>query len=341
MWEVMKVPSRPMLTADRNTHVVPVGLVAEPKYDGYRAFVACWADGRVLIQSRSGTDMTTGFPEIAEAARLLSPRIGDVLLDGELVVWHDGRLAFELLQPRLGAKPATAKRLAAKDPASFQVFDVLHAGEESLISQPYRERRAVLEALFAELKLGDPWRLCPATTDPETIGRWLAEWVPTYGIEGVVWKRPDSAYRPGRRGWLKYRLRWTTEAVVGGVTGTIAHPQDLLMGRFDRDGRLRYVGRSTPLTPAAAAALGRLLTEAAPGHPWAGKRFSASWRSRESIAPVLVEPQIVAEISADTAQEGGKFRHLVKFVRIRAELHPTQVPKFDEPDESAGGCALA
>lgn len=327
MWE-MEIPRAPMLTEDKNTTVVPAGMVAEPKYDGYRGLVARWADGRVLIQSRNGSDMTAAFPEIADAARALPPQVSDLLLDGELVIWHEGRLAFELLQPRLSAGPGTARRLAAKHPASFQAFDVIHVGGTSLIARPYRERRTVLEALFEQFELGEPWRLSPATTDPDTIGKWLTEWVEKYGTEGLVWKGPESSYQPGRRVWPKYRLRWTTEAVIGAVTGTVARPHDVLLGRFDRDGRLRYVGRSTPLRPAAATTLGARLDPAASDHPWTGRRFSAGWRSRESISPVLVEPRIVAEISVDTAQERGRFRHLVKYVRIRADMAPADVPRM-------------
>ena len=131
--------------------------------------------------------------------------------------------------------------------------------------------------------------------------------------------------------------RLVPESVIGAVTGTIAHPQDLLLGRYDRDERLRYVGRSTPLNPTMAVALGRLLTPSAPGHPWVGKQFSAGWRTRESIAPLLVEPHVVVEISPDAAQKDGRFRHLAKVVRVRPELRPHQVAKFLENDENAGG----
>lgn len=89
-----------MLAASTTRPDPPRGWVTEPKWDGFRAFVARWGDGRVLIRSRHGTDMTAGFPEVAEAAAALPEAVGELLLDGELVIWHDGRLAFERLQSR-------------------------------------------------------------------------------------------------------------------------------------------------------------------------------------------------------------------------------------------------
>jgi ATP-dependent DNA ligase len=329
----MEIPSAPMATSEQNTPVVPAGTVAEPKVDGYRALVARWDDGSVLIRSRQGTDMTAKFPEIAEAAARLPDSAGSILLDGELVVWESGRLAFQRLGKRLNASPATVRRIRAEFPAHFIAFDLLHiGGRGSLIREPYRVRRAALEKLFKQYKLTTPWQLCPATTDIDTIREWLTDGVEKLGYEGVVWKAPEDPYRPGARGWHRYKVRATTEAVIGAVTGRITQPQSLFLGRLDRDGRLRYVGRSTPLRSAAATKLGTLLSPAAPGHPWTGRRFSAAWGSSATISPILVEPRIVAEISVDAAKDHGVYRHQVKYVRVRAELQPKQTPTFDDGD---------
>lgn len=87
---------------------------------------------------------------------------------------------------------------------------------------------------------------------------WLTEW-PRFGIEGLCMKSPNQSYRPGYRGWLKYRIRARTEAVITVVTGSIETPETLLLARFDETGRLRYVARTSPLTRKAAAALAPLL----------------------------------------------------------------------------------
>lgn len=75
---------------------------------------------------------------------------------------------------------------------------------------------------------------------------WLS-WA-AVGMEGVVSKRLDGAYEPSVRGWLKYKVRETTEAVVGAVTGPVAAPDSLLLGRYDDDGCLQYTGRTTNLS---------------------------------------------------------------------------------------------
>jgi ATP-dependent DNA ligase len=326
-----------MLAASTTRPDPPRGWVTEPKWDGFRAFVARWGDGRVLIRSRHGTDMTAGFPEIAEAAAALPDTVGDLLLDGELVIWHDGRLAFERLQSRLNRRPVAVVRLAAESPAGFVAFDLLHLGGQRVLDRPYRERRDRLEALFADFELGPPWTLCPATEDPADVGPWLSAWLPL-GIEGVCFKDPGQRYQPGRRAWLKYRRRSTTEAVVGAVTGSLEEPEGLLLGRFDEDGGLRFVARSAPLSPEAAADLAGRLTPARrpehvgePEHPWLHERFTSRWKPTTPIEIALVRPELVAEFSADVPQdrEGG-WRQLVRFLRLRPELRPDQAPRFGE-----------
>lgn len=84
-------------------------------------------------------------------------------------MWENDRLAFDRLQPRLAAKPATARRLAAAHPANFIAFDLLHLGTQSLLKLPYRERRERLAALLDEHALAPLWTLCPATTDAATV----------------------------------------------------------------------------------------------------------------------------------------------------------------------------
>lgn len=128
-------------------------------------------------------------------------------------------------------------------------------------------------------------------------------------------------------------MRHTTEAIVGAVAGHLAVPSGVLLGRYDDEGRLRYAGRSLPLTQHAAAELARLLRPAAAGHPWQGWSFSAGWGRRELLQVDLVMPELVAEVSADIARDAaGRWRHPVRYVRIRAEMHPMQVPNFGEPD---------
>ncbi|MER5227928.1 hypothetical protein [Streptomyces flaveus] len=86
----------------------------------------------------------------------------------------------------------------------------------------------------------------------------------------MVFKRLNDAYRPSARGWQKYKLRETSEAIVDTITGFLAAPRTLLLGRYDTQGRLQYVGRTTTLAQAAGAAVAGLLAAARRGHPWTG-----------------------------------------------------------------------
>ncbi|MBR7828766.1 ATP-dependent DNA ligase [Actinospica sp. MGRD01-02] len=332
----MQVPES-MLTAPTNTAVLPARMIAEPKWDGIRAWIARFADGRVLVRSRRGTDLTAAFPELEAAAAALPATCGEILLDGEIVLWFGGKLAFDKLLSRMGRKRASAVRLAAELPVNFVAFDLVHLDADDLRAQPYARRRAKLVELFARLELAPPWTLCPASADPDEIASWLAAWLPL-GIEGLCFKRADQPYQPGRRGWLKYRVRHSTEAVVGAVTGRIEAPSSLLLGRFDESGRLRYVARTTTIARTSAAEVGALLTPAAPAHPWAGRRPSPRWNAADPDQITLVEPQVVAEFSGDLAQDArGVFRHLVRLLRIRPDLCAADAPRASAGGEAAAG----
>ncbi|MFJ8589309.1 ATP-dependent DNA ligase [Streptomyces sp. NPDC093595] len=144
-------------------------------------------------------------------------------------------------------------------------------------------------------------------------------------------------YQPGVRGWRKIRHRHTTEAIIGAVTGTLRRPTGLLLGRYDRAGMLQYVGRSPMLAARASSDVGVLLQPGALDHTWRGRTFSAGWGTRETLGVTLVEPEQVAEISADTSMEDGRWRHAVRFVRLRADVSPTDVPEFGAGNEPADG----
>ncbi|MGW0396225.1 ATP-dependent DNA ligase, partial [Streptomyces sp. NPDC003042] len=193
-------------------------------------------------------------------------------------------------------------------PAHFIAFDILQIDGQELLAEPYEQRRAVLEGLFTEHGLTPPWALCPMTTDAAVAQEWLASWTEVQGVEGLVIKGIGQKYLPGTREWFKVRRRETTEAIVGGITGTLSRPQLLVLGRYDADGRLRAVGRATPLKPDAARRLAGHLTAAGSDHPRTGVRFTATWGSREPLDPILVVPELVAEISADTAVDRGAWR---------------------------------
>ncbi|MEU2288556.1 ATP-dependent DNA ligase [Streptomyces sp. NPDC013178] len=227
---------------------------AYPQWDGFRPLVSV-DSGRVVLRSRRGTEMLSAFPEIEAGAAQLPDATA---LDGELVVWDaTGRLAFEQLQNRLQRRGAGAARAAGEWPAHFVAFDLLRLAGTDAAGGSYRRRRAALESVFAARRLIAPWALCPSTTAPDTLREWLT-WG-SVGMEGLLFKRLDSVYEPSVRGWRKYKVRETTEAIVGVVTGSLAAPSSLLLGRYDDDGRLQYTGRTTTLSRATSATVAGLL----------------------------------------------------------------------------------
>ncbi len=130
------------------------------------------------------------------------------------------------------------------------------------------------------------------------------------GMEGLVFKRLDDAYRPSVRSWQKYKVRETSEPIVGAITGPLAAPRTLLLGRYDTDGRPQYVGRTTTLAQVAGAAVAGLLAAGRRGHPWTGCSFSAGWGSQEKLNVTLVEPEMVVEVGVDVAHDAsGRWRH--------------------------------
>ncbi|SHN34353.1 hypothetical protein [Actinacidiphila paucisporea] len=179
-----------------------------------------------------------------------------------------------------------------------------------------------------------PLNLCPSTVEAATARSWLDQWAPDH-IEGLVLKPAAAAYRPGRRGGRagsrKWRVRDSREAVVGAVTGTPHRPGTALLGRWDAEGRLRYLGRTAPLTAGQARDLAAELTPALPGHPWEGRRFSASWGSQDPLAVVLMEPGVVGEVSVDVSRvAGGGWRHSVRWIRLRPDFVPGGLPLHSE-----------
>ncbi|MFF9128539.1 ATP-dependent DNA ligase [Streptomyces sp. NPDC014889] len=273
------------------------GWAGEPKWDGFRALVSVDA-GRVVLRYRRGTEMAASLPEVVAGTVQLSDATA---LDGELVVWDAaGRLAFEQLRNRVQRRGAKAARAAAEWPAHFVAFDLLRLSGTDTTGWPYRRRRAALESVFAGRQLSAPWALCPSTTEADTVREWLT-WT-SVGIEGAVCKRLVDAYQPsGRAGESTSRT--------------------LLLGRYEAQGRLQYVGRTTTLARTAGAAVADLLAAARRGHPWTGWSFSAGWGSWETLDVTLVEPELVVEVGVDVARDAfGRWRHPARWYRARPDL---------------------
>ncbi|WP_431963870.1 ATP-dependent DNA ligase [Nocardia sp. bgisy134] len=196
----------------------------ETKWDGFR-LVAEIDSGAVTLRSRAGNVVTSRYPGIGVLAKELDGH--RVVLDGEAVVFDDHSVA------NLGLLQADAAR------AVFVAFDVLYLDGTSLVRKRYSDRRRVLEALAAN---APSLRVPPRLDGPGSVALHYSQ---EHGMEGVVAKRKDSVYLPGKRGhsWVKQRNWRTQRVVVGGWRRSDAREFKSLLVGIPYQDRLIYVGR--------------------------------------------------------------------------------------------------
>ena len=293
------------------------GWQYEPKWDGFRC-IAFKAGGSVFIQSRNGKPLGRYFPELEARLRALDVR--KLVLDGELVVPVNGELSFEMLQLRLHPAASRVTQLAAEHPVHFMVFDLLVDPKgRSLLDRALAGRRATLERFFEGVPQPDMLQLTPVTRSRDQAQEWLRQL--GHSLDGIVAKRLDDVYQPGRRVMRKYKLWRTVDCVVAGVylkPGTQL-VDSLLLGLYDEAGLLHYVGRSTiygdrEITAKVEPLMG---SGGFTGRVPAGKN---RWSGRERLV-VPVRPELVVEVSADHITEQ-HFRHGSRILRWRTDKRP-------------------
>lgn len=299
----------------------PGTLLFEPKWDGYRC-VAVRDDHGATLWSRQGKELTRYLPELIQVLEAAVPP--GCVIDGEAVIWANGRLNFTALQQRLSAGPKTLPGLVRQTPANYVAFDVLAVAGHDARDLPLHQRRALLEELATGWQ--PPLSLSPTTTDPDEAARWFKE-LPHTGVEGLIIKNTNEPYTPGVRSWLKLKHREPLDIICGAVIGPITQPSEVVAGLI-LDGELRIVGRSTPLKTRESRELARWLQPPKDHHPWPatvkGTALDRFNRDKEPVALTLVEP-VVVEVSADTAWSGRSFRHPLRLLRARPELALTDV----------------
>jgi bifunctional non-homologous end joining protein LigD len=304
------------------------GWAFEIKWDGVRA-LAYVEGGRVSFESRTGHDQTATFPELRKLGDALAGR--EAVLDGEIVAFDEhGRPSFQQLQGRLGVGSETGvRRRMAQAPAHYMLFDLLFLDGRSYMREPYSERRRLLEGL--ELA-GSSWRT-PGYHVGD--GQGLLEASRMQGLEGIVAKRLDSDYRPGRRSrsWIKIKNVGRQEFVIGGWThgeggrgGSIGavlvgyhEPADAPVG----ERRLRYAGKvGTGFTAQTLADLhARLEPLGRQTSPFEGGTLPrrANW----------VEPELVCEVEFREWTRAGTLR-APSFKGLREDKEPAEVVRDEE-----------
>ncbi len=185
----------------------------EYKWDGVRTLLF-WDGARVRLESRNLLDITSRYPEFHDLGR----RLGQpgVVLDGEIVALDArGRPSFPLLQRRMHLSEGRVEQVAREVPVWYYVFDILYAGGWPVIGKPYAERRRILEGLGLHHARV---RIPPCFPGSKGKGKLVFRSAKAHGLEGVVAKRLDSRYEPGRRSpdWRKIKVVKAQEFVIGG-----------------------------------------------------------------------------------------------------------------------------
>lgn len=326
-------PVKPMLA--KAVHEVPraPGLLYEPKWDGFRCVV--FRDGdEVELGSRNDRPLTRYFPELVDLLKeALPPRC---VVDGEVVIVTEHGLDFDSLQLRLHPAASRVRKLAEETPASFVVFDLLSLADRDLLTEPFAQRRRLLEENvsreFARV------HLTPMTEDPDVAQDWFNRFEGA-GFDGVMAKPADQPYEQDRRVMWKVKHERTADCVVAGFRW---HKDgkgvgSLLLGLFDDAGTLHHVGVASSF---AVARRKELVDELAPlrenalqAHPWrrwaeaqteAGGRMPGAqsrWSVGKDLAWEPVRPELVAEVRYEHVQSG-RFRHGTRLVRFRPDRQP-------------------
>lgn len=294
----------------------------EPKWDGFRCLA--FKSGEIVeLRGRSGKSLSRYFPEMIAALRAAQP--DSFVLDGELAVPVGGTLSFEALQARIHPAISRVKRLATETPAVLILFDCLAVGSHTVIEAPLVERRPALEDVTRQLDNGAHVRITPFTRHREEAERWLAK---AHGaLDGIIAKRIDEPYLPGKRAMLKVKHWRSADCVVGGFRygqGT-SQVGSLLLGLLNREGKLDHVGFTSAISnadrPSLTARLEALkggpgFTGDAPGGP-------SRWSTERSGEWIPLHPKLVVEVSYDHVT-GGRFRHGTTLLRWRPDKAPHQ-----------------
>ena len=325
-------PIEPMLAKARAGVPDEAGVWSfEPKWDGFRAVV--FRDGdEVVIQSRSGKDLGRYFPDLISALR--EQLVGRCVLDGEVVVPREiagrTRLDWDSLSQRIHPAQSRVQMLAEQTPAHFIGFDALATGDRTLMAEPFRVRR---EALVDAVGTGPRCHVTRVTEDPQVGAQWLDTFEGA-GLDGVIAKRLDGPYLPGRREMVKVKHARDADCVAIGyrIHKSGQGVGSVLLGLYRSAGELQMVGGAASFSAADRI---RLLAELEPLCDGDAKDGEASrWNSAADKRWIPIRPELVAEVAYDQMEGNSgvqRFRHTVRFVRWRPDRDPAGCT-FDQLD---------
>jgi len=309
------------------------GWQFEPKWDGFRC-LAFRADGEVELRAKSGKTLSRYFPEIVAMLGSIAPE--SFVVDGELAIPVDDSLSFDALQARLHPAESRVRKLASETPAVFILFDCLMTPDQrSLLDAPLTDRRAALDYFVHSANREPVLRLTPYTREYHEARRWLDG--AGGALDGVVAKRLEGHYHPGERATLKFKRLRTADCVVGGFryeqnTRLVG---SLLLGLYDKDGKLDHVGFTSAFGNIDRSALTRRLEAmiAEPGFTGNAPGGPSRWSSERSSQWQPLRPELVAEVRYDQIT-ANRFRHGTRLIRFRPDKAPEQC-RFDQLEREA------
>ncbi len=328
---LIEPPLKPMLA--KSTSAIPTGdgWLYEPKWDGFRVLV--FRDGDDLyLQSRSLKPMLRYFPELEAPCKTMLP--DRCVVDGELIIARGDRLSFDTLQMRLHPAKSRIDKLAAESPAQLVLWDLLAVGDEDLTETPFGDRRLRLQRLLDGA--APPLHLTPITHDPAVAQDWFERFEGA-GFDGVIAKRAESTYQPGKRAMAKIKHERTADCVLAGFRWHKNGPGELLgsmiLGLWSDDGRLQQIGVAASFTAAKRKALVEELAPLREGalddHPWAswaeheaqhGRRPGAvsRWNAGKDLSWEPLRLERVVEVGFNQF-DSGRLRHPAHFKRWRPD----------------------
>jgi ATP-dependent DNA ligase len=283
----------------------------EPKLDGFRGLLWHRAASTVQLLSRNSRDLGPWFPELVKAGRQLP--VG-TLIDGEIVIADDNACTdFTALQVRLSTARNRTSRIAVERAAVLVAFDALEIEGAPLVDEPLSVRREHLEGL---LDARHPClQVVEQTANVDLAEDWL-RLLPS--IEGVVAKRADRRYAPGRgRDWVKVKRYRTIDCVVIGLAGDLQAPK-LVLGLQHADCLNHHLGVTRALHPEVLDPVAQLLHKLGPEEP----AIRSRWQ-HDAVPPWRrLPPELVCEIQATTIDAGRWLRQPATFIRWRPDLTP-------------------
>jgi len=293
------------------------GYIFEPKLDGYRAL--CYVNQEIKLISRNLKNFNKQFSELTHFRENI--HADSCILDGEIVVYDQtGNPNFSLI---------------GQAPATYAIFDILALDGELLVSKPLLERKKILEQVVKpNTSQNNHIEIVFFTTD----GPNLWDQIVKRHLEGVMAKKADSKYYPGKRSdvWLKIKITNTVDCVIIGYAEDEQTISSVALGLYNKNNQLRYMGSvGTGIDSSTAKFLEQELPKIRVNSLplLMPEKLGPTWGNRPVKYINWVEPKLVCEIKYQALTEYGIFRIPV-FLRLRTDKNPQDCTIEDQLKEN-------